>query len=245
MRREAVLVDAAVLASLGARAVVGEDDDDGVVHEAEGLEGGDDPADLRVGVGQEAGEDLLLAGQHAPLVRRVVVPGPHPLGPGRQFGPGRDDAIRHLPVEQTLTPGIPTLIEDAPVRIDPFLGHVVGCMHGAQCEVQEEGLAWGTLLLILHHADGLISQVLGQVISLVGSAGRIDVVVVADEVRRPVVGVTLEEAVVALESQTQWPGVERPGGRAVPARREMPLAHRHGRVPGVTEEAGERRRRLG
>ena len=175
----------------------------------------------------------------------MVVPSPDPFGSCCQFGARRDHAARHLTVEETLAPGVPSLIEDAPVRVHPLLGHVVGCVHGAQREVQEERFARGTLLLILHHADGLIGQVLAQVIPLVGPPGWIDVVVVADEVGRPMVGVALEEAVVALEAQTQWPRIEGPGRRAVPARRQVPLAHGHGRVAGVTEEAGEGRRRLG
>ena len=51
---------------------------------AEALERGEHAADLRIGVGQEAGEDLLLAGEHAPLVGREVGPGLHPLGTSRQ-----------------------------------------------------------------------------------------------------------------------------------------------------------------
>ena len=52
--------------------------------------------------GEEAGEDLLLAGQHAPLVRRMVVPSPDPFGSCCQFGARRDHAACDLTVEETL-----------------------------------------------------------------------------------------------------------------------------------------------
>ena len=104
-------------------------------------------------------------------------------GRGGQLGAGRHDAVRHLPGEHAVAPGVPPLIEDAAVRIDPLLRDVMRGVHGTEREVQEEGLARGALLLVLHHADGLIGQVLAQVVALVGPARRVDVVVVADEVR--------------------------------------------------------------
>ena len=204
-----------------------------------------DAADLRVGVGEEAGEDLLLAREHPPLVGREIGPGLDPLGAlgeHRAFG---HHARRTLAREELLAPGVPSLVEQAAVRIHPFGRHVVRGVHGAQGEVQEERLARRPLLLVLHHADRLVGQVLTQVIALFGPAGRLDVVVVADEVRGPVVGVALQEPVVALEAEAEGPGVEGPGRRTLPTRREVPLADGHGRVPGIAQEPGERGRRLG
>ena len=197
-----------------------------------------DAADLRVGVGQEAGEHLLLAGQHAPFVAREVGPGLYPLG---SFGQHR--ALGHhargaLAVEQLVAPDVPALVEHAPVGVDPLGCHMVRRVHGAQREVQEEGLARGTLLLVLHHADRLIGQVLAEVVALFGPARSLDVVVVADEIGGPVVGVTLQEPVVALEAEPERPGGEGSGGRALPAGGEVPLADGHRRIAGVTQEAG-------
>ena len=89
---EAVLVDAAVLAALGAGPVVGEDHDQCVLQEAGRLEGVQEAADLRIGMGQEAGEHLLLARVHAALVCAEVVPALDPLGPLGEDGARRDDA---------------------------------------------------------------------------------------------------------------------------------------------------------
>ena len=110
---------------------------------------------------------------------------------------------------------------------------------------RKNGLPGRALLLVLHHADGLVGQVLAQVVALLGPARRLDVVVVADEVRRPVVGVALQEPVVALEAEAERPGVEGPGGRALPPGCEVPLADGQGGVAGVTQQAGERGGRLG
>ena len=148
-------------------------------------------------------------------------------------------AGRDLAGEQLLAPGVPPLVEHAPVRVDPLGGDVVGRVHGAEGEVQEEGLAWRALLLVLHHADGLVGQVLAQVVPVLGPARRLDVVVVADQVRCPVVGVALEEAVVALETEAERPGVEGPRRRALPTRRQVPFAHGQRGVPGVAQEPGE------
>jgi hypothetical protein len=71
-----------------------------------------------------------------------------------------------------------------------------------RAKYKKNGL-WRALLLVLHHADGLVGQILAEVVPLFGSARRLDVVVVADQVRCPVVGVTLEEPVVPLEADAR------------------------------------------
>ena len=114
-------------------------------------------------------------------------------------------------------PGVPAAVEHPPVRLHPFGGHVVRRVHGAQREVQEERFAGRALLLVAHHSDGLVRQVLAEVVPLLGPAGGLGVVVVAHQVGRPVVGVPLEEPVVAFESHPEGPRVEGPGGRALPA----------------------------
>ena len=118
-------------------------------------------------------------------------------------------------------------------------------MHGTEGEVQEEGFARRPLLLVLHHADGLIGQILAEVVALLWPAGRLDIVVVTDQIGRPVVRVPLQEPVVALETEAERPGREGTGSRALPARGEVPLADRHRRIAGVAQEAGQRGRRLG
>ena len=171
----------------------------------------EDPADLRVGVGEEAGEDLLLAGVHPSLVGAEVGPG---LDPARAAAvstvpSGHDARLARWRAKTSWRQASQPLSNMPAVGVDPLGGDVVGRVHGAEGEVQEERLARRALLLVLHHADGLVGQVLAQVVPVLGSARRLDVVVVADQVRRPVVGVALQEAVVALEAHAERPGVER------------------------------------
>jgi hypothetical protein len=65
---ELVLVERAVRAALAAGAVIGDDDDDRVVELLGLLQVVDEPPDLRVGVGHEAGEDLGHAREEPALV---------------------------------------------------------------------------------------------------------------------------------------------------------------------------------
>ena len=63
-------------------------------------------------------------------------------------------------------------------------------------------------------------------VALLGRARRVDVVVVAHEVGRPLVGVALEEPVVALEAEAERPPVERTRVGALARRHEVPLPDR-------------------
>ena len=73
---EPPLVERAVRAALAARAVVGHDDDDRVVELPGLLEVVEHPAELVVGVRDEAGEHLGHASEQALLVVGQRVPGP-------------------------------------------------------------------------------------------------------------------------------------------------------------------------
>ena len=112
-------------------------------------------------------------------------------------------------------------------------------------EVHEERAMRCGLLLLGDHADRLVGEVLVEVVALLRGARRLHVGVVADEVGSPLVGVAGGEAVVPLEPEPERPAVERPGLVLVPPGRDVPLAESHRVVPGVAQDAGERRRRLG
>ena len=99
------------------------------------------------------------------------------------------------------------------------------------------------LLLVADVADRLVGEILGEVVAVVRCARRLDEVVVAHEVRRPLVGVAVEEAVVALEAEPERPAVERPRRAELPTRREVPLADRERAVPRVAQDARQRRSR--
>ncbi len=238
-----MLVDRAVAAPFRARPVVGQKDDERVVELADVIEERQEPTDLGVGVGEKAGEHLLRPGVHAAGIRGQVVPGVDPRRPLAQHGAGRYDTGGQLALERPLPPSIPAAVEPPAVGGDPFLGDVVGCVGRSQSPVQEERLLSSGVLLVEHVANGVVGQILGEVVPLLGPSRRVDVVVVADQVRSPVIGVALQEAVVALEAESERPPVERPCQRPFPPGYEVPLAHRHGVVAGVAQDAGQRGRR--
>ena len=79
---EAHVIDRAAPATLGARAVVGDEHEDRVVEVADLGEEVDDAPDLRVGVGEVRREALHEPRSEPLLVDRQVVPSRDPLGAG-------------------------------------------------------------------------------------------------------------------------------------------------------------------
>jgi hypothetical protein len=104
------------------------------------------------------------------------------------------------------------------VRCGPLRRHMVRCVRGTEREVEEERLARCGLLLVKQQPYRRAGQVLGQVVAVFRPGRRVDVVVVLHQVRRPLVGVALQESVEALEPQAQRPAPERPGGTSSPPR---------------------------
>ena len=98
------------------------------------------------------------------------------------------------------------------------------------CEVQEERLIGRDLLGRGNELDSLVSQVLGQVVALLGCLGRLDLVGVVDQVGVILVGVAAQEAIVALEAPSQWPAFVGAGGRLLFGRRQVILAEQVGVV---------------
>ncbi len=94
----------------------------------------------------------------------------------------------------------------------------------AGAEIQEEGLVGRDLLGVGDEADGLVGQVLGQVVALCGGLLRLDRVVVVDQLRIVLVGVAAQEAVVALETAPQRPAIVGAGRGDLIGRRQVPLA---------------------
>ena len=147
------LVERAVDGALGGGAVVADDVvDDRVVEDPEVLEGVDQPPDVVVGVLEEAGVDLHLAGQDRLELVGHVVPRGDLVVPGGQLGIGRDDAELLLTGEGPLALGVPAVVELPGVLVGPFLGHVVRGVGGARREVDEERLVGHQRLLLPHPA---------------------------------------------------------------------------------------------
>lgn len=98
-------------------------------------------------------------------------------------------------------------------------------------------------LLVEHHPDRFVGEILGEVVAVLGSGGRLDEGVVPEQFWRPLVGVAAKKAVEAFESRTQRPVFERPGAGTFAARDQMPFAHRQRAPARVTQHAWQGGRR--
>ena len=103
----------------------------------------------------------------------------------------------------------------------------------------KNGLFGRDLLGVGDEADGLVHQVLGQVIALFRRLLRLDRVVVVHQLRVVLVRVAAEEAVVALEAAAQRPAVVGARRRDLLGRRQVPLAERVGVVAVLQQDLGE------
>jgi hypothetical protein len=103
----------------------------GVIQDAQVLEGVEDPAGVVVGVLQEPGVDLHLAGQDRLERLLHLVPGRDLLVPLGQLCVLGDDPELLLAGEGLLPQRVPALVEAALVLVGPLLGDVVGGVGGA------------------------------------------------------------------------------------------------------------------
>ena len=195
-----------------------------------------------VGVLEEAGIDLHLAGEDRPHVLRRLVPGRDLGRPRGQLGVGGDDAQLLLPREGLLAQLVPALIELALVLVDPLLRHVVRRVAGARREVHEERLVGHQRLLLARPLDRLVRHVLGEVVALLGRLLRLDRRRAFVDRRVPLVGFAADEAVEVLEAAAAGrPLVERPHRAGLPDRHFVALAELRRRVAIELERHGERR----
>ena len=188
------------------------------------LEKVEQAADVVVGVLQEPGKDLHHAGVELLLLGRERVPLGHVGVVAGEFGVRRDDAQLFLAGKGLLAIGLPAIVELALVLVGPFLAHVMRRVHGPGAEVHEEGLVGRHLFGVGDEADGLVHQVLGDVIALLRRLGRLHLVVVVDQFRVVLVGLAAEKAVVALKAAAQRPAVVGAGRRDLVGRGQVPLA---------------------
>ena len=196
-----------------------------------------------VGVAQEPGKHLHLAGKEVALVGGQRIPGLHPARAICQRRAGGHHAELELTGERLVAPRFPPRVEAPAVAVGPLRRRLVRRVGSARREVQEERLAWRSLLLVLDVPDGAVGEVLGEVVAVGGSARRIDEVVVAHELGGPLVGIAGEEAVVALEPEAEGPALERTRRTLLPARGQVPLPDCERVVTGVAQDPRQRARR--
>jgi len=131
------------------------------------VERGEEAPDLCIGVGEEAGEHLLLAGHHPPF---VVGQRTHALthcGRSLSVVPGGttpDSSWRR----SSVLASIPAIVERSSVGCHPLGGDVVGaCI--ARARSTRRTACPGRVVMVLHIADGDIGEVLGEVVAIFGS----------------------------------------------------------------------------
>jgi hypothetical protein len=117
-------------------------------------------------------------------------------------------------------------------------------VHGTETPIEEERLVMRRVFLMEDHVHRLFGEVLGQVVAVLRTSRRIDVVVVTHQIRSPVVRVALEEAVVALKSEAKWPSIKWSRWGSLSSRSEVPFPHGESAVSGVAHDARESRRRF-
>ncbi len=221
--------------ALGTGAVVADDHDDGVVEDALLAQEVEQPAEVVVGVAQEAREHLHHPRRQAACLGRQRRPIRHVRVVARQLGVSRQDAELLLAGERLLAVGVPTVVELAGVAVGPLLGHVVRRVGRPEAQVQVEGFVGVDLAKVRDELDRLVDEVLRQVVALLGRLRWLDRVVVVDELGVPLARVAAQEAVEALETAPQGPAVVGTGGSLEDARRQVPLAD-HVRAVAVLQQ---------
>ena len=232
----------AVLLTFARSPIVGGEHDDGVVPLACGLQVLAEPSHALVDAVNHAGKDLHVAGECLTLQIAEFIPGGCRVllfgVSGRQHRVGGDDPELLLPGETLLTDLIPARIVSTPVFV-----HV--CLFGLQRRVDRtmgivEKKRFGRMRRanLVDHLDGLIGEVVGEVI-VVGVLVDVDVMVVfVEPVGLMEVGETIEDSVIAFKALLEWPGVARPGFAEAGVLAEVPLANHQRRPPVVPEEFG-------
>jgi hypothetical protein len=133
-----------------AEAVVADDVvDNRVVEDSEVIDRIDQPADVMIGVLQEAGVHLHLPGQHRLELIGHVLPRRKFGVPGGQLGVRRDDSQLLLPANvRSRCTSHPS--STAPVLVGPLLGDVMRGVRRAWCEIDKKRLVGHQRLLLTH-----------------------------------------------------------------------------------------------
>jgi len=195
---ELVLVDRAVGSAFAGRTVVRRVEDDGVVELAGFLQVVDDAANLNVRVLREPGIDLSEPREQLLLVGLERLPRTHEICrirdvswqgiERRQFGALGDDALGDHAWQDPFPVGVVAVVELALVLVDVLLGAMVRSVVRARTIPHEPRLRGVAGLLVSDHSDGLVCQILREVIALLRVVRRLDEPIVFYEVWVPLVG---------------------------------------------------------
>ena len=266
---ELVFVHRPAGAAFTGGAVVGRVEHDGVFKLPGFLQVIDDAANLHVRVLGERGVDLGQAREQRLLFGAERIPGPHVVSlVGRFFRQRverchlrafRQHAFRDHALEHPRPVRFVSIVELALVLGDVVFRRVVRGVVRARVVPHEPRPRRVAGLLVADHRDGLVREVLRQVIALLGSVRRVDKAVVLDKVGIPLIGFATEETVEAVEPLLQRPLLPARARRHVlfgdvvvlaeperaPARILQELADGRGLLGEPSARAGKTVRRLG
>ena len=120
--------------------------------------------------------------------------------------------------------------------VNPFLRRHVGRVRRRRRDVEEERAGRVDFLLALHPRNGMIGEIVRDVIIRVSRARN--PVMVLEEDGLKLAGVSGVEAVEVVEAQTAGPVVERTDFAGLPCRSVVVLADPRGRVAVLLEDLG-------
>jgi len=196
-----------------------------------------------VGLGHFGGEDFHEPGGELLLVGCEGAPGGDFGWARGKDGVGGDDAEGFLAGEGLFAVDVPAHVELAFELGDVGLGGLQGRVGRAGGHVEEDGFIGREAFLLKDPGAGVVGEVFGEGV-VGGAAGRwveADGLGAFDELRVPLVGFAVEEAVVVVAALVGGPVVEGAGLRGFGVGDEVPLADAGGGVAVVGEDLGEQR----
>ena len=155
----------------------------------------------------------------------MLIPWLHPVVARWQFGAFGHDAGVQLSGKAIGTGCVPPLGKDAVVLVDELSWCLVRGMARSRSEQHEPRCVGRSHLMAREELDRSIGEILGEVIAGCPGARCGDVAVVANQFRRVLVGLGVEEAVIAIEATAKRPPVERAARSGFGQAHDVPLAH--------------------
>ena len=201
----------------------------------------DQPAHVPVGILREAGENFHLARVQFLFGVAERIPGRVRIGSGRQLGVRRDDAEFLLALEGPLAVLIPAVVELALVFVSPLLRDMMRRMGGAGGVIDEPRLVGVVRADGVQPLDGLVGDVVREVVELpVFALGDAENRVVLGDDRIVLAGGAGQEPPPVVEAPGLRPVLEGAGRPHLAARRHVPLAEAAGDVAVLLQDAGQR-----
>src|SRR4029077_4530383 len=146
----------------------------------------------------------------SPVPTTAVATASSPAGRFRTRSAAPAFARAPRPTPPPTAPPAPPLVDPPPIALDPLARRLVRRVTRAQRQIEEERLVGVRRADVDHALDGVVHQILGQMVAV----GRREPErrVVGHQIGRELVGLAAEKAVVALEALAEGPAIAGGGG---------------------------------